>query len=451
MRGSFGGLLTIAAFSGAAGLASPAQAQVLSEIGDDGEAALRQELEEVRAREAASLLRIEALEKRLEALEAATGLAADVGGLLSSDEQATIRGRGAGPGLTARRYGDAIVAVQSDDAGGSAATASLQEPEDRKTPAPTEAVETVTQQEQGYFGERLTFEAGLTYSHFDDAAINLSGFLALDAIFLGLISLDEITADIITADFTARYGLTDRLQFDVNVPYLYRHSNFQSGGAGGDATGLSEKDVHDSGLGDINIGASYRLLRETVNRPDVVLNARAKIPTGDHPFGVELVEVAGSEGNLEVPAQLSTGSGVWAASAGVSVLKTLDPMVVFGSITYFYNFAQKFTDLDEAPGDQPGRAKIGNAIQYGAGVAFALNERSSLSMSFTQRLVERTRLAREGRPYSNVVGSHANVGIFNLGATFALTEKISLLTTLGVGMTTDAPDMVLSIRVPFKF
>ncbi|WP_207790000.1 hypothetical protein [Sphingosinicella humi] len=410
---------------------------------------LRQQLQEMQVRNAESQARIEALEDRLEALEAAAGLGTQDADLLSDEDQAALRGRGDPRSLEPRRYGD-TVALQMEvppDAG----TADPVEEPTRKTPAPSEAVETVAEVEQGIFGDRLSFEAGVTYSHFDDAQINLSGFLALDAIFLGRISLDEITADVITSEFVARYGLTDRLQFDVSVPYLFRHSNFQSAGAGGSASGTAEVDVTESGIGDISVGASYRLLRETFRRPDIVLNARVKAPTGQHPFGVELVEIPGTAGNLKVPERLSTGSGVWGASAGISVLKTLDPMVVFGSLTYFYNFSEHFRDIDEALGDQPGKTKIGDAIQYGAGVAFALNERSSLSLSFTQRFGERARIQRDGGRSQFIIGSQSNVGIFNVGATFSLSEKIALLTNLGVGMTSDAPDMVLSVRVPFRF
>ncbi|HEY9554809.1 transporter [Allosphingosinicella sp.] len=403
----------------------------------------------MQVRNADSQARIEALEERLGALEAATGLATQDADLLSDEDQATLRGRGDPRSLQPRRYGD-TVALQTEGPAGAADAVAVEEP-DRKTPAPSEAVETVTEVEQGIFGDRLSFEAGVTYSHFDDAQINLSGFLALDAIFLGRISLDEITADVITTEFVTRYGLTDRLQFDVSVPYLFRHSNFQSAGAGGSASGTAEVDVTGSGLGDISVGASYRLLRETFRRPDVVLNARVKAPTGEHPFGVELVEIPGTAGNLKVPERLSTGSGVWGASAGISVLKTLDPMVVFGSLTYFYNFSQHFRDIDEALGNQPGSTKIGDAIQYGAGVAFALNERSSLSLSFTQRFGERTTIRRDGGSSQVIVGSQSNVGLFNVGATFSLSDKIALLTNLGVGMTSDAPDMVLSVRVPFRF
>src|SRR3546814_5362370 len=100
---------------------------------------------------------------------------------------------------------------------------------------------------------------------------------------------------------------------------------FQSAGAGGSASGTAEVDVTGSGLGDISVGASYRLLRETFRRPDVVLNARVKAPTGEHPSGVELVESPGTGGHLKVPERLTTESGGSGAPAGSSCRITSEP------------------------------------------------------------------------------------------------------------------------------
>jgi hypothetical protein len=135
----------------------------------------------------------------------------------------------------------------------------------------------------------------------------------------------------------------------------------------------------------------------------------------------------------------------------VSVLKTIDPMVVFGSLTYFHNFTGKFDDISEQDGDQPGRARIGDAIQFGAGVAFALNERSSLSASITERIARRARLKLNDQPWRTVVGSQANVGVLNLGATFSLSDRLALVTNIGAGLTDDSPDMTLSVRLPYRF
>jgi len=309
----------------------------------------------------------------------------------------------------------------------------------------------VAQEQQGRFGDRLGFDVGLGYSHFDNARISLNGFLALDAIFLGTISIDQIKSDIFTFDPTIRYGITDRLFVDANLPLLYRSSNFRSGGAGGSASALVEKTVHDEGIGDLSIGASYRVIAETLRSPDVVVSARVKFPTGRDPFGIEFVEVANSEGNLEVPARLATGSGVYGASLGVAVLKTIDPMVVFGNLTYFHNFASDFDDIDENEGEIPGRVDIGDAWQFGAGLAFALNDKSSISMSYSQRLVQRTYLTPDGLDRRAVVGSQANVGIANFGATFSISPRLALVTNVGIGLTDDSPDMSLAIRIPFRF
>lgn len=413
---------------------------------------LEAQVERLTVSESLATARADALESRLRQLESLLGVTAT-----GNAELADMRARAA-PKLQYEWIGDTVVASRTS----LAASQADQQPvgksrldgaidPDRKTPAPDAAVEAVAREKQGYFGNRFTIEPGVSYSHFDDARINLTGFLALDAIFLGQISLDDVSADIFTFDATARYSLSNRLQLDVNVPYLYRRSGYSSGGAGGNSKGVSEATRTGHGIGDISVGATYRLMRETAGRPDVVINARVKIPTGRDPFGVELIEVTGSQGNLSVPATLSTGSGVWGASLGVSALKTIDPMVVYGSLTYFRNFEKSFADIDEAPGDQPGSAKLGSAIQFGAGVAFALNEKSSLNLSYTQRLVNRTQVQRANDIWRNIANSQANVALLNVGATFSLSNTLTLITNVGVGLTADSPNMVVSVRLPMRF
>lgn len=420
---------------------------------------LRAQVAELEAREARSSARLQVLEAYLLRVEAEP---------ISGSEAEAVRGRylpepprpyTASSELDLFRSGGArlphndpalLVAIQDVAATPGPGAQDDEEPV-QKAPAPTDAVQDIVQQQQGTQRSRFGAEIALGYSHFGDARINLDGFLALDAIFLGTISIDEVDADIFTSEATLRYGLTDDLFFDVSVPFLYRTSTFRSGGAGGAANQPVEATRNNGGVGDISLGASYQILRETAERPNVVLSSRVKFPTGREPYGIDFVEVAGSEGNLQVPVSLATGSGVYGASLGVSALKTLDPMVVFGSLSYFRNFNRDFPDIDENPGDQPGRVDIGNAWQFGAGLAFALNDRSSISMSYTQRLVERSRLRLEGQDWQRVIGSQANVALVNLGATFALEEAMSLITTVGIGLTNDSPAMVLGFRVPYRF
>ena len=411
--------------------ASPALAQTAN---TDTIAQLKAEIDDLRQRESAANARVEALEQRLQAIEHASGVSAPP---LGDSTQAEMRGRGIGAAQAA--VAPAQATVPAEDA-------------DRKAPAPAEAVEAVARSQQNAYGSNFSIDPGISYSHFTNAKLNLSGFLALDTIFLGLISVDQVQADVGTADVTARYGFNDRLQLDVNVPYIYRRTKFRSGGVGGSAAAFAEKTVTKSGLGDVSFGASYRLLRETARRPDVVISIRGKAPTGKSPFGIELVEIPDTEGNFHAPKSLATGTGVWAATAGVSVLKTIDPMIVFGSLNYFHNFRRRFSDLSEEDGDQPGRADVGDAIQYGAGVAFALNDTSSLGLSFTQRFVRSARVRLDNADeWRRIIGSDANIGILTLGATFSLSDRLALLASLSHGITDDAPDMTVSFRLPYRF
>jgi hypothetical protein len=429
------------------------QAQELAdEVG-----ALRAQVAELQVREAEANARLRALEDRLMKLDLQP---------ITLDEAVTIRGRFVAPAARPMTLNPALDqfrdGLPSSNAPSSTATfaalqdqsADLQSDTEpvQKAPDPTEAVQDIVQQQQGTQRSRFGAEMSFGYSHFGDARINLDGFLALDAIFLGTISIDEVDADIFTSDLTLRYGVSDKFFIDASVPFLYRTSNFRSGGAGGAANVPVETRVSDQGLGDISIGASYQILAETARRPNLVVSGRVKLPTGQQPFGIDFVEVEGSEGNLQVPRSLATGSGVWGASFGVSALKTMDPMVVFGSINYFRNFERGFEDIDENPGDQPGRVSIGNAFQFGAGLAYALNETSSISMSYSQRLVERSRLKLDtAEDFQRVVGSQANIGLVNLGATFSLGRNLSLITTVGIGLTDDSPDMVVGVRLPYRF
>lgn len=315
------------------------------------------------------------------------------------------------------------------------------------------SAEAVYQEQHALFERPFTLEAGLTYSRSDRRQLTLSGFLALDAIFLGNISVDEVKADILTLDLTGRYTLSDRMQVDLNLPFLYRSTTYQSGGAGGSGTSLVEHDVTmGPKLGDASAGFYYQLFKETPSRPDMVWNLRVKAPTGSDPYGVEIIDVPGSSGNLRVPKELPSGNGVWAASTGLSFVKTLDPAILFANVGYFYNFEGDFNDIDgSTAGAQPGSIKLGDSFQYGLGTAFALNERMSLSLSYTQRFTGKSKTKQAGQGWTSIVGSDANAASLNFGVTYALTDSDAMVFNVGAGLTPDAPDVTVGAKYVTSF
>jgi len=318
----------------------------------------------------------------------------------------------------------------------------------KEAPA-SRSARTVVQEQHTLFERKFTLEPGFTYSSFDRNQLVLNGFLALDSIFLGNISVDEVEAQILTLDLTGRYGITDRSQIDFNIPVLYRDTKYLSTGVDGDSTSLSEENVSLKGeLGDVSAGFYYQLFKETNNRPDVVWNVRVKAPTGTDPYGIRIVDV---NSDLSVPAELPSGNGVWAASTGFSLAKTIDPAILFANINYTHNFAEDFSDISSAPGKQPGEIKLGDSISYGFGIAFALNERASMSFGYTQQFAGRAEQKLDGDVTQSIIGSDANVAQFNVGATYALSDKGSWATNVGIGLNEDAPDVTFSMKFPYTF
>lgn len=319
--------------------------------------------------------------------------------------------------------------------------------------APAQSVSNLYDEASGFFGGgKFSVETGLTYARYDARQLTVNGFLALDSIFLGNINLDRIKSDTWTLDLTARYNLNNRWQFDINAPVLYRESTFQSGGGGGSGTQTTEESVtRDPTLGDVNFGVAYKFLDESEFWPDAVATLRVKAPTGKEPFGIKLVQSAGND-NLFVPESLPTGNGVWSITPGISLVKTFDPAVLFGTLAYTHNLEESFDDISSTVGSKtPGKVRLGDSFQIGAGVAFALNEKMSMSFSVSDLIQRKSKLKQDGGDWQSVVSSDANAGYFNVGMTIAATDNLTIVPNLSIGMTEDAPAFTFSLKFPYYF
>ena len=338
----------------------------------------------------------------------------------------------------------APIAAESQSAGANGGT--------RKSPGASRGVEDLLLEEHTFFEQKFSAELGFEFAHFDRSQLVLNGFLALDAIFLGDISIDEIDSDILTTSLTGRWSVTDRLQFNMTVPFVYRETTTRSGGQELSSILSTEKTVHDSDIGDVSLGASYRLFTETQTRPDIVWNLSVIAPTGRDPYGIDFLEDPLNT-NLEYPEALPTGSGLWGVQTGLSFLKTVDPAILFASLSWRHYLEDSFDDLGSDPdaAPSPGDVQLGDQYQFSLGMAFALNERTSLSTSFTQRFVEETEITRAGFGTQSVVGSEATSGTFDIGVTYAMTDRLSLVTNLGIGLTNDTSDYDFALKFPYRF
>jgi hypothetical protein len=320
-------------------------------------------------------------------------------------------------------------------------------------PVRTQSEEAVAQRELApLFDHKLTIDWGISDTYYDRRQLQLSGFLALDAIFLGNINLGETKSHQVMADVDTRYGFTDRLSADIDVPYMYRHSNFIVGGAAGAASTLSDASANSSDIGDVNFGVYYEFLKETNSLPDLVASLRVKAPTGSSPFGIKLVQADSDNTNLVVPSKLPTGTGFWNITGGISALKTYDPIVLFGSFSYTYYVARSFADISSVVGQtEPATVKLGDVIQWGAGVALAFSDKDSASISYTMALEPESQTKAPGGSYSKVPGSETAASALTFGLNHVVNKHLTITGSVSVGLTPDTPNFVVGVRFPYTF
>ncbi|MBB5506532.1 hypothetical protein [Paraburkholderia atlantica] len=320
-------------------------------------------------------------------------------------------------------------------------------------PVRTQAEQAVVQREHApLFDHKLTMDFGISDTYYDRRQLQLSGFLALDAIFLGNINLGQTKSHQVMADLDTRYGVSDRINVDVDVPYVYRRSTFIVGGAGGAASTLSDATVSSHDIGDVNFGIYYQFVRETNALPDVVGSLRVKAPTGSSPFGEKVVQVDADNTNLVAPTRLPTGTGFWNITAGLSVLKTYDPVVLFGSVSYTYNIARSFADISSVQGQtEPATVKLGDIVQFGGGVALAFSDKDSASVSFTMALEPESKTKAPGGSYQKVPGSETTAAAMNFGLNHVVNKHLTINGSVSIGLTPDAPNFVVGVRFPYTF
>ena len=114
----------------------------------------------------------------------------------------------------------------------------------------------------------------------------LVGYTVIPAILIGLIDARQVRITTQVGWLTARYGITNRMEVEVRVPYVYAHEDVTSrevftGSATDKAFGNSGH-----GLGDVEATMRYQL---NVGGPDKAYYVgwlRVKSNTGRDPFQV---------------------------------------------------------------------------------------------------------------------------------------------------------------------
>jgi hypothetical protein len=314
--------------------------------------------------------------------------------------------------------------------------------------APAPASEEVAALEREMFDQNvltpkgvLQFEPTIEYVHNSNNRFVFDGVEIVDAVLIGAIQASDADRDIVTTSLGLRYGLTDRLEIDAKFPFVYRHDRINTQFMG-DATEVPMQQSFDgTGLGDIEFGAHYQL---TDQPPFLIANARVKTDTGTGPF-----EVDRSPDGLEEEA--ATGSGFWGLEPGLTAIYPSDPVVFFANLGYLVNFGR---DVDAQVGDDfVGHIDPGDTFSGSLGMGFALNDRASTSFGYEHEYIFETEsdITDADGNRTTTTAESLQVGNLFLGGSYRLNDRLTLSSTVQVGVTQDSPDVQLTLRMPVRF
>ncbi len=299
---------------------------------------------------------------------------------------------------------------------------------------------------------KFILEPSYQFGYSSADRVSLVGYTVIPAILIGLVDVRQVKTTLQTAAIAMRYGFTNRFELEVRIPYLHAHTDTVSreiftGSAQDRAFAASG-----SGIGDIEATARYQLNDGGADKAYYIGWLRVKSNTGKDPFEVvtdcvtRCVQNATGTG---LPLELPTGSGFWAVQPGITWLYPSDPIVLFGNISYLYNFTRNDVSRTVllAGKEELGDVHAGNIFDVSIGMGLALNEKMSMSIGYDQAMLGPT--TQNG---DRIPGSVRTVlGTLLIGGSYRFNEKQTLNVTLGVGVTRDTPDANLTVRVPLTY
>lgn len=299
---------------------------------------------------------------------------------------------------------------------------------------------------------KLVLEPSVQYSYSSSNRVALVGYTIIPSLLIGLVDVRELKRNSLTGALAFRYGLTNRLELEAKVPYVYRYDSTISREIGTSSDSDRVFNTSSKALGDVEIAARYQLNQGGGNWPYLIGSLRFKSLTGKDPFEVITsceARCEGPEDGTGLPLELPTGSGFYSVQPGLTWLFPSDPAVFFGGVSYTHSFKRTNLNRQILNGEfQPiGTVAPGGVLGLNFGMGLALNEKTSLSLGIELNSVDRTR--QNGAP---VLGSvRTQLASLLMGYSYRQSKDTTFNLSVSAGLTQDTPDLTVSIRIPFSF
>jgi hypothetical protein len=267
---------------------------------------------------------------------------------------------------------------------------------------------------------QFQFSYDLTYSYIGQEKIitDLAGG------GITLFDIENTSSHTITNTFSGDYGLLDNLTGNITLPVISKYSESRG------SSGVSNS------LGDIGLGARFQPFEAKRDAPGVTLTGNVRLPSGRSPFKV----IAGSGE--------ATGGGVTAFSAGLNINRIVDPVALFGSINATASLPAKH--LHQINGTRIlTKVQPGSSLGFGMGFAYALSYGITTTVSFQEAISAGSKLTfADGLVAKTTMQTS---GILNMGLGYRVSPKTTINLSVGIGLTTDSPNLTVGLNVPLAF
>lgn len=285
----------------------------------------------------------------------------------------------------------------------------------------------------------LTFENAIEYTNTTRNLFAFNGVQLAEVVLVGGITASAARHQVVQESGRFRLGITDRLEADVRIPFVYRNDALTNSVSEGGSVTTS---IEGANLGDIDFGLAYQMNDGLYGWPFLVGNVRYKTNNADGPFDVPYDD-------NNIAKRLPTGTGFQTVEASVTAIKVSDPAVLFGNIGYVYNVPRDINH--DFNGVYVGNVSPGDAINALVGMGFAINQDLSFSLGYKHSYVFPTyqKITQSGSTTRTSSGT-SQVGAVTFGISYAVTPETTVSFNVEAGATNDAPDVRLIFRVPIK-
>lgn len=299
----------------------------------------------------------------------------------------------------------------------------------------------------------LIIEPSAQFGYSSSNRVVLVGYTIIPALLIGLVDVREVKRNTATAALTLRYGLGRRAEVELKLPYVYRSDSTVSREL---FTGTGVDRVFETsgkGVGDAELALRYQLNQGGNDSPYYVAGLRFKSRTGRDPFSVVTDctrRCVGTDATgTGLPLDLPTGSGFYALQPSLTWLYASDPAILFGGISYLYNFKRDNVSRRVLAGElEPlGTLAPGAVFGFNLGLGLALNDKALISFGYDHSSIARTRQNGVAVPGS----VRTQLGTLLMGLSYRLSAKRTISVAIGAGLTRDTPDVQLSVRMPTTF